>query len=138
MTLESVCVYFGLVANATAVVAFAIAIPSAFRAWHRFRQEKAFERMAMLYSLANEVFRQGLTIQKRKGSNERYELQPLIDAVNALKNWFFDYRFFFMSKGDTRIGDLMEEVNEESKQIANTGSMDKLCELRSELEERLS
>lgn len=136
--LEDVCVYLGMATNVVTILAFICATWGAIWAGRRFLRERAYDQMLRLYSLTNDVFRQGMTIQKAKKESKQYELQPLIDSGDALKNWYYDNRFLFDTASDQTIGRLMQGATVEMKEIAPTGCMDKLQELRAELERRLA
>jgi len=107
-------------------------------AGRRFFRNRRYDEYLQVYRLANDLFRSGLSIQKRKKESrviEQVDRQRVFDAKNSLANWFYDNRYLF--QGDKRLCDIMKSIDNEADEIISCGRMDNIVDLRRYLEEYL-
>ena len=127
-----------LVANCASILGFVVLLASALYARTKFLNTRKYDEYVKVYGLANNLFRAGLTIQKRKKDGNQIhpdDKQRVFKATNQLANWYYDNRFLFCS--DSCINELMKKIDDEADQIISTGCIDDLVELKTYLEKRL-
>jgi hypothetical protein len=127
-----------LCANIVTVLGFVLGGIAAFFAGRKFFAERRYDEYVKVYGLANDLWRAGLTVQKRRRDSQPIsdeDRRKVYDAKNALTNWYYDNRFLFSS--DPVIAPLMKEIDDEADQIIQSQAMDDLRKLREHLENEL-
>lgn len=107
-------------------------------AGRRFFRSRRYDEYMQVYKLANDLFRSGLSIQKRRRESraiEQADRQRVFDAKNQLANWFYDNRYLFRKDG--RLCALMKSIDNEADEIISCGRMDNIMALQRYLEEYL-